>query len=156
MGTNFKRFFQVIKKEYPPWMFSKSCNFLQMIFGWDQRKENSNITKNSRRSDILTLLTLLGADEGSKVQPKYKYTISRYYIFPNGSVWFTQNLLYLWDVWKVWSYVNANVCFCLFDIQQWSVLSYRLLSPSQKFIPEEIQLSVNCYVSILNFHSPKY
>ena len=42
-------------------------------------------------------------------------------------------------------------CFCLFNIQQWSVLS-----PSQKFSLEEIQLIFNCYVSILNFHWPKY
>ena len=33
-----------------------------MIFGWEQREENNNVTRNSSRSDILTLLTLLSAD----------------------------------------------------------------------------------------------
>ena len=36
-------------------------------------------------------------------------------------------------------------CFCLFDIKQWSVLSEVLLSPSQKFILEKIQLGVNIH-----------
>ena len=68
MERNFyQRFFKVIKKESPSWMFSKSRNFLQMIFGWEQREENNNITSNSSRSDILTLLTLLSADVFQRV-----------------------------------------------------------------------------------------
>ena len=47
-------------------------------------------------------------------------------------------------------------CFRLFDIQQWSVLSQVLLSPSLKSPLKKIHLKGNCYVSILNFHSPKY
>ena len=58
----YQRFFEVIKKESPPWMFSKSYNFLQIIFRWEQRKKNNNITSNSSKSDISTLLTLLSAD----------------------------------------------------------------------------------------------
>ena len=44
------------------------------------------------------------------------------------------------------------LCFCLFDIQHWSVSSQVLLFSSQKFFPlsfKEIQLSVNCYVVFL-------
>ena len=53
-------------------------------------------------------------------------------------------------------------CFCLFDIEQWSVSSYVLLPPSQNPPPphshlhppflKEFTLSVNCYVSVLIFH----
>ena len=45
-------------------------------------------------------------------------------------------------------------CFWLFDIQQCSVLSLVLFSPSHKspLSPKENQLSVNCCVFILIFH----
>ena len=46
---------------------------------------------------------------GFRQYPKLKYSIPRCYIFPNGSVWFIDNLLCLSDVWKGRSYVNANV-----------------------------------------------
>ena len=39
---------------------------------------------------------------------KLKYTIFRYYIFPDGSVWLMDNLSCLCDVWNGWSYVNSN------------------------------------------------
>ena len=47
-------------------------------------------------------------------------------------------------------------CFCLSDIQKRSVffLKYHFLC-HRSFHLEEIQLSGNCYVSILNFYSPK-
>ena len=54
------RFFKLLKNSP-----QKSCKFLQMIFGWEQKGENNTFTKNSRsksKSDILTLLTLLSAD----------------------------------------------------------------------------------------------
>ena len=38
-------------------------------------------------------------------QPKLKYAISSWYIFPYGSIWFMDNLLRLSDVWKGQSYV---------------------------------------------------
>ena len=38
-----------------------------MIFGWEQREENNNITSNSSRSDIVTLLPLLSADAFQRV-----------------------------------------------------------------------------------------
>ena len=47
-------------------------------------------------------------------------------------------------------------CFCLFYIQKWSVLSKHYFLHHIKSPPslplKEIQLNVNCYVSILNFH----
>ena len=75
----------------------------------------NNITRNSSRSVILTLLTLLSAVQnqlyfwGFPHYPKLEYAISRCYIFPNGYVWFIDNFLCLSDVWKGRSYVNANV-----------------------------------------------
>ena len=48
-------------------MFPYSCNFPHMILGWKQWEENSNITRNSSRSDILTLLTFLRVDGKSAV-----------------------------------------------------------------------------------------
>ena len=42
-----------------------------------------------------------------------KYIISRSYIFPNGSVWFMNNLLSPCDMWNCRSYVNANVSVSL-------------------------------------------
>ena len=46
--------------------------------------------------------------------------------------------------------------FCLLDIQEWSVFLEYLFLCYRRFPLEEIQLSVACYVSILNFNSPKY
>ena len=46
--------------------------------------------------------------------------------------------------------------FSLSDVQKWSVfLTYHVIC-HKSFLLEEIQLSVNCYVSIFNFNSPKY
>ena len=45
---------------------------------------------------------------GFRHYPKLKYSISRCYIFSNGSVWFMDNLLCLCDAWKGRSYVNTN------------------------------------------------
>ena len=46
--------------------------------------------------------------------------------------------------------------FCLLDIQEWSVFLEYLFLCYRRFPLQEIQLSVACYVSILNFNSPKY
>ena len=40
-------------------MFSKLCNFLQMVFGSEQKEENNNVTRNSSRSDILSISKFL-------------------------------------------------------------------------------------------------
>ena len=116
------------------------------------------MTRKSGRLDILTLSILLSADAKSaellsvlsltKVELRIFPNVSK---FPDGS-WTT-------------CYVSATYekvdlckcqCFCLFDVQQWSVLSKVLLTPSQKFPLEETQLSVDYYVSIFNFNSPKH
>ena len=73
-----------------------------MIFGWEQKEENKNITKHSRsksKSNILTLLTLVSADAKLpmlfRIRPLTK--------------WFMDKLLCLCDVWKGQSYVNVNL-----------------------------------------------
>ena len=145
-------------------MFSLSCNFLQMIFGWKLRNENNNIKRISSRSDILTLLTLLSADAKSAVLlrvpslTKVELRNSPLLFFPKCfqiPKWFMDNLLCLCDVWKGQSYVNANVSISsIFNNGQFYLKYYFLRHWNSSL--EEIQLSVNCYVSIINFHSPKY
>ena len=122
--------------------------------------KNNNIARHSSRSDILTLLKLLSADVKSAVALRVpsltKVQVSNFPLlhFPKWLCLVHEQLtMYLQHVKR--SVICKFQCFCLFDIQQWSVLSQVLLSPSQKSILEEIQLSVNCSVSILNFHSPK-
>ena len=41
----------------PPWMFSKSCNFLQMIFGWEQSEEQQHY-KNLKQIRYFTILNI--------------------------------------------------------------------------------------------------
>ena len=81
-----------------------------------------------------------------------KYAISRCYIFPDGSVWLMDNLLCLCDVWKGRSYVNSNVSVSsIFNNGQF-YLKYYFLHHRNPLSFREIQLSVNCYVSVLIFH----
>ena len=130
---------------------------LQIIFGWEQREENNRITRNSSRSDILTLLTLLSADARSAVLLRVlSLTKAEVRNFP----------LLCFPKWLCLVHgqlamslrrVKGSVlckcqCFCLSYIQQWPVLSYVLLSLSHKFPIEEIQLSVKYYSFSLNFH----
>ena len=128
MGRNLERFFYVIKKYPPPWMFSKSCSFLQMIFGWEQGEENSNITRNSSRSDILTLLTMLSADVKSVVLlrvPSLTKVQVRNFPLLHFPKWLClvhgQLAISLRCVKRL--VICKCQCFYLFDIQQWSVLS---------------------------------
>ena len=52
----YQRFLpKVIKKESPPWMFSKSRNFLQMVFGWQQREKQQHYKKLKQIADVLAL-----------------------------------------------------------------------------------------------------
>ena len=135
-------------------MFSKPSHFLQIIFGWEKREENNSITRNSCRSHILTLLTLLSVDAKSaillRVPSLTKVEVPNFLLlyFPK---WLCldhgQRALSLQRVKR--SVICKCQCFCLFDIQQGPVLSQVLLSPSQKFTLEEIQLSVNCHASVL-------
>ena len=39
----YQIFFSVINKEYRSWMFSRSCNFLRMILGWEQGEETAKL-----------------------------------------------------------------------------------------------------------------
>ena len=68
--------------------------------------------------NIINILTLLSADAKSAILlrvpsltkvEEWNFTVSRCYIFPDGSVWLMDNLLCLCDVWKGRSYVNSNV-----------------------------------------------
>ena len=62
------------------------------------------------------------------------------------------NLLCLCDVWKGRSYVNSNVSvFSTFNNGQF-YLKYYFLHHRTTPALKEIQLSVNCYVSVLIFH----
>ena len=111
---------------------------LQMIFGWEQREENSNITRNASRSDVLTLLTLLSADAKSavllqvpsliKVEEVHNFMLlhfPRWLCLING-----QPAMSLRRV--KWSVIYKYQCFYLYDIQKWSVSSWVLLSSPQK------------------------
>ena len=63
-GTSTRYFFKLSKKNLPHACFHNISTFCKWIFGKNKWK-NSNITRNSRRSDILMLLTLLSADAKS-------------------------------------------------------------------------------------------
>ena len=89
-----------------------------MIFGWQQRDENNNVKINSSRSDILTLLTLLSADVKSTVLLRIpsltKVELCNFQLlhFPKCfqvPKCFMDNALYLCNIWKGRSWVNANV-----------------------------------------------
>ena len=128
-----------------------------MIFGWEQREENNNVTRNASRSDICTLLTLLSGDATSVVvnQIWSEYAISRCYIFPDGSVWFVGNLLCLCDVSKDRSYINTNVSVSsIFNNGQFCLKYYFIRHRNCSL--QGIQLIVNCYVSVLTFHWSRY
>ena len=59
-------------------MFSKFCNVLQTIFECEQREENNNITRNSSRSDISALLTLLSATVLLRVLSLTKFEVCNF------------------------------------------------------------------------------
>ena len=90
---------------------------------------------------------------GFRHYPKLKYAISRCYIFPDGSVWLMDNLLCLCDVWKGPSYVKSNVSVSsIFNEGHFYIKSYFLHHRNPLPLPlREIQLSVNCYLSVVIF-----
>ena len=101
---------------------SQNCfDFFQMIFGWEQMEENNNTTRNSTRSDILTLLALMSADaksaEPQRVSSLTKVEVHNFLLlhFPK---WFClghgQFFMPLWRVQSLAIYKCQ--CFCLFDI----------------------------------------
>ena len=158
MERNFyQRFFLSYQKRFSP----TGAFIIMQLFANDFRVRpkvwKNNITRNSSRSVILTLLTLLSAVQnqlyfwGFRHYPKLEYATT------------LDNDNFHWQLSLSQRCVKRSVickcqcfCFCLFDIQQLWILSYALFSPSQKFPFEEIQLCVNCYASFLRFHSTKY
>ena len=134
-----------------------------MVFGWEQMEENNNITRNSSTSDVSTLLTLLSADaEWATLLSVLSLTkvevgnflllhFLRWHRLVHGQP--DMSMRYV----KGWSYVNANASVSSIFINGQYYLKYYFLrhrNPSP--LLEEIQLSVSCYISIFNFHSPKY
>ena len=109
-----------------------------MIFGWEQRKENNSTIKNTSRSSILSLLTLLSADAKSAVLLKVP-SITKVEVGRIPLLHFPRWLCLVhgqldMSLRRVKKFVKCKYqCFCLFDIQKWLVLSSVLLSPPQKF-----------------------
>ena len=132
-----------------------------MIYRWEQREENKNITRNESRSDILTLLTLLSVVQnwlhfwGIRHYPKLKCAISRCFICQRWlCLIYGQLAMSLRRVKR--SVICKYQCFCFFDTQKWSIyLKYHFLC-QRNFPINEIHLNVNCYVSALNIYSLKY
>ena len=124
-----------------------------MIFGCERREENNNITRNASRSDILTLLTLLSADTKSAVLlrvPSLTKVEVRNFPLLHFPRW-----LCLVHGQLAMSVINDNVSVSsIFNNGQFYLTYYFLHQRNSPL--KEIQLSVNCYVPILSFHSPKY
>ena len=116
-----------------------------MIFGWEQGEEwgkhqHYNKLKQIRYLNVINIAECwceigctLCTYEGSVIKQSWSTQ------FPVAT--FSQ--MALLDLWTTWC-VSATC------------EKVGLLSPSLKFPLKEIQLRVNCCVSILNFHSPKY
>ena len=91
-----------------------------------KKEENNNITRHSSRSDILTLLALLSADAKSDV-PLRVPSLTKAEVHNFRLLHFPELLclvhgqltLSLRRVKR--SVMHKYQCFCLFDIQQWSV-----------------------------------
>ena len=165
--TSTRDFFKLSKKNllhgcFHIFQFSRSVPLRhKWFYGWEQREENINITRNASRSDVLTLLTLPSANVKSTVLLRVPSLIkveelnlrnSCSYIFTDGSVgswlWFDS-----WATFKCqWSYINANVSVSLIFNNTHFYLKYYFLHHGHSFL-EEIQQSVNCYVSSLTYSS---
>ena len=130
-----------------------------MICGVEQREKNNNITRNSSRSDILKLLTLLSAD-AKPASPLRVLSLTKVSNFPlpHFSKWLC--LVHGQLAMSLRCVKRPVICkcqyFCLFDIQHGQLYrKYYFLcqrNPPRRDSPK-CQLS---NVSILNFHSPKY
>ena len=121
-------FFKLSKKNLPHGCVHNLTTPLQIIFGQEQREENNNITRNSSRSDNSTLLTLLSADAKSSTVllrvPSLTKVEGRNFSLLHFPRWlclvYGQLAMSLQQVKR--SVICKCKCFCLFDIQQWSVL----------------------------------
>ena len=115
----------------PPWMFSKSCNFLQMIFGWEQSEEQQHY-KNLKQIRYFTILNIAECwctSEDSVIIQSWSTqfpvaTFSQRALFGSCA---TCILLCLCDAWNDRSYVNVNVSFSsIFNNDQFYLKYYYL------------------------------
>ena len=155
MERNFYRwFFSVTKKEYPPRIFSKSCNFLQMIFGWEQREANNIIARNSSASDILTYIAdcwckISCTNEGSVINQSCSTqfpvaTFPRWLCLVHGQLAISPRRV-----------KRSFIRKCQFSLS--SIFNNGQFYLKYYFLRHRVSpQSVNCCVSVLNFHSPKY
>ena len=99
----------------------------KIVLGREQTEENNIIARHANISDILTLLSLLSADAKLAVLLRVSLNKTEVRNFPllHFPRWlclvhgqFAMSLLRMKR-----SVVCKCQCFCLFDIQQWSVLS---------------------------------
>ena len=127
MEMNFyQRFFKLSKKNLMD--VFKILRLSANDFQVRTKGKNNNIKRNSSRSDILTLLTLLSVDAKStvilRVSSLTKVPVRNFRLlhFPKWLCLIQGELaMTLRRVKK--SVICKYQCFCLFDIQQWSVLS---------------------------------
>ena len=129
-------------------MFSWSCNFLEVYtsaandFRVRKKRGKQQYFKQHKQIrynifSIINILTLLSADAKSDILvrvPSLTKAEVRNFPLIHFPRWFClvngQLFMSLQRVKR--SVIRKIQCFCLFDIQQWSVLSQVLLSPSQK------------------------
>ena len=106
------------------------------------KAKSNNITRNSRRSHILTLLTLLSADAKLTVILRVPW-LTKVHLRNFPLLHFPKWLCLVHEQlamslrWGKRSVACKCQYFFPFDIQQWSVLSKVLRSPSSKFILKE-------------------
>ena len=175
-----RKLFLSYQKWIPPWIFSWSCNFLQVSasaandFPGRTKRGKQHYYKKRQQIrypnifNIISIFTLLSIDAKLAIRlrvpslTKLKYAISHCYIFSDASVWLMDNLLCLCDMWKDWPYVNSTITVSsIFNnvqlYRKYYFLHHRNPSPlptlpSPNPPLKEIQLSVICYVSVLIFH----
>ena len=167
-GENWKKVLPVILLSYQRMTSSIDVAIIFQLF----RRVRSGFSVNTKggkqqsykkrkQSDILKLLPLLSADAKSAVvlmvpPPLTKVEVRNFPLlhFPRSLYLIAMSLQRVKE-----SVIYKSQCFCLFDNQKWSVLSWATFSITESTTPpllNKIQLSVDCYVSILNFHSLKY
>ena len=136
-----------------------------MIFNWEQRAKQHCYKKRKHIRylnifNIINISTLLSADAISAILlsvPWTKVEIPNFSLlhFLGGSAWLMKNSLCLCDARKGRSYVNSNVSVSsIFNNGQFYLKYYFLhrRNPPALSPLKEIQLSVNCYVSVFIFH----
>ena len=128
---------------------------LKTIFGWKQKEENNNISRKLSRLYILALVTLLSADANSAILFSLTKVEVRTFLLLHFPRWLClahgQLGMFLP---RVKTLVVCDFCLSIFKNGQPYLISTIFFVT--KFSLKEIQLSVNCYVSTLNFHWSKY